>query len=501
MRSLRGVIRQRSTSAAAVAPGSISSAAALRKQTSRLPVAKLPPLPYMENFELRKKHLGPALSMHYQESERGPLKLSFGQGQYLYDDKGERYLDCVNNVCHIGHCHPRTVQAAATQLAQLNTNSRYLHDNIVRLGQEITSLMPDPLEVRAALSLLLLSSAPLCHPDDATLLVAPLLQVAIFVNSGSEANDLALRLARNYTGRKHVFCVEGGYHGNTASTLAISPYNKYGPTEAPEGVVRLMSPDQYRHGLSGDAMTAKATAEFAALLESGALPPAAFIVESLICCGGQVVPPDGYLRGMHELVRRHGGVAIADEVQTGFGRVGSHMWAFESHGATPDIVTLGKPFGNGFPLSAVITTREIAESSRAVEYFNTFGGNPVACAVGLEVLRVIDDEELQENAHEVGEHTMQLLRRDVAPRHSAIGDVRGMGLLIGVEFVTCRETREPDAAMARHVMHWMRDHANVLVSTDGPHRNVVKIKPPLCFSKEDGEHLARALDGALAARP
>ena len=171
---------------------------------------------------MRKKHLAPALATHYSESARGALKLAFGQGQYLYDTNGERYLDCVNNVCHIGHCHPRTVQAAATQLAQLNTNSRYLHDNIVRLGQEITSTMPAPLEV------------------------------AIFCNSGSEANDLALRLARNYTERKHVYCVDDAYHGNTAATLAISPYNKYGPAEIPEDVAKLMSPDKYRLGLTGE---------------------------------------------------------------------------------------------------------------------------------------------------------------------------------------------------------------------------------------------------------
>ena len=229
------------------------------------------------------------------------------------------------------------------------------------------------------------------------------------------------------------------------------------------------------------------------------MPPAAFIVESLICCGGQIVLPDGYLQKMHGLVREHGGVAIADEVQTGFGRVGSHMWAFEAHGVVPDIVTVGKPFGNGFPLSAVITTRAIAESSKTVEYFNTFGGNPVACAVGLEVLRVIEDEGLMENAAAVGAHTKDLIESEVLPKHENVGDVRGMGLLFGVEFVKDKASREPDAPMARHVMHWLRDHANVLVSTDGPHRNVIKIKPPLCFSKEDGEHLAKALDGALTA--
>ena len=229
------------------------------------------------------------------------------------------------------------------------------------------------------------------------------------------------------------------------------------------------------------------------------MPPAAFIVESLICCGGQIVLPDGYLQQMHDLVREHGGLAIADEVQTGFGRVGSTMWAFEKHSTVPDIVTVGKPFGNGFPLSAVITTRAVAESSRSVEYFNTFGGNPVACAVGLEVLHVLEDEGLVENAAIVGEYTKFLIEKNALMKHDKVGDVRGEGLLIGVEFVQDKASREPDADVATYVMNWLRDHANVLVSTDGPHRNVIKIKPPMCVSVDDGEHLANAIDAALCS--
>jgi len=438
---------------------------------SRLPASKLPPLTYEDNVRLRGKHLAPALKAHYQESKAGPLKLSFGEGQYLYDQNGVQYLDCVNNVCHVGHCHPKVVQAAAAQLSMLNTNSRYLHDNIVRLATQVTDTMPDSLDV------------------------------AIFVNSGSEANDLALRLARNHTQRKHVYCIDGAYHGNTASTLAISPYSKYSSVEMEDGVSKVRSPDAYRLGLTAAGTTSLCLSEFEEAL-AGAhseTPPAAFIAESLICCGGQVVLPEGYLTGMHSLVRAHGGVAIADEVQTGFGRVGSHMWAFEAHGATPDIVTLGKPFGNGFPLSAVITTSEVALSSGKIEYFNTFGGNPVACAVGMAVLNVIEEEGLQENARVVGQYTRDLINA-VATKHEAIGDVRGMGLLFGFEFVKDRATREPDPNAARHVMHWMRDNANVLVSTDGPYRNVIKVKPPLCFTKADGERLAAALDGAMAAR-
>lgn len=401
--------------------GAAQSAATAATTTSsaskRLPAAKLPPLSYAENQRLRDRHLAPALKAHYQTSDAGPIKLASGKGQYLFDVDGRRYLDCVNNVCHVGHCHPRVVAAASTQLSMLNTNSRYLHDNIVRLASEVSAAMPDPLSV------------------------------CIFVNSGSEANDLALRLARAYTARRDVYCVYGAYHGNSASTLAISPYDKYG-TEVPEGSVVLTCPDQYRLGLSGPQTTSLCAEEMERLLTSRADAghlPAAFIVESLICCGGQVVLPEGYLRRMHELTRRRGGVTIADEVQVGFGRTGTHYWAFEAHGAVskqreskglslalrlacslsrsctmcplivapfpspssllpqvPDIVTIGKPFGNGFPLAAVVTTPEIAEASRQVEYFNTFGGNPVACAVGMEVMRVIEDEGLQENARIVG---------------------------------------------------------------------------------------------------
>ena len=454
--------------AASAEAAAVVRPAAVPASKRSLPVSKLPLLTAEENRALRKRHLAPSLKMHYDESIAGPIKLAFGEGQYLYDTAGVRYLDCVNNVCHVGHCHPRVVQAASQQLATLNTNSRYMHDNIVRLAEKLTATMPDPLSV------------------------------AIFVNSGSEANDLALRMARNHTGQQDVYCVDGAYHGHTASTLAISPYSKYGPVALPQDTVKLMLPDQYRLGLTGEQMTEAAVAEFERRLSSCESPPAAYIVESLICCGGQVVLPPGYLQQMHALVRHHGGLAIADEVQVGFGRIGDHMWGFEAHGATPDIVTIGKPFGNGFPLSAIVTTREVAESARTVEYFNTFGGSPVACAIGLEVLQVVEDEALRENARDTGLYTRTLVA-NLAAKHECIGDVRGMGLLFGCEFVTDRATREPDARLADHCMQWMRAERQVLVSSDGPHRNIIKMKPPICFTPENGETLAAAIDDALDA--
>ncbi len=426
------------------------------------------PLSKEKNLELRRRHLAPALKLHYAASDKGPLRLLSGHMQYLTADDDKAYLDCVNNVAHVGHCHPRVVHAATKQLATLNTNSRYLHDNIVRLAKALTDSMPKRLSV------------------------------CIFVNSGSEANDLALRLARAHTNRRDVYCVSGAYHGNSAATLAISPYNKYADVEVPAGSVVLGCPDAYRLKLSAAETADACVAEFEELLRSGERPPAAFIVESLICCGGQVVLPEGYLARMHALVRAHGGLAIADEVQVGLGRVGSHMWGFEAHGAVPDIVTVGKPFGNGFPLAAVVTTAEVAQASRNVEYFNTFGGNPVACAVGLEVLRVLADEGLQANALELGAYVRARIRDELMAVHAPIGDVRGAGLIFGVEFVADRASREPDAECAAFVMNHMRSVGGVLVSTDGPFQSVVKLKPPMCVSKGDMDQVVRAMGEALS---
>ena len=246
-------------------------------------------------------------------------------------------------------------------------------------------------------------------------------------------------------------------------------------------------------------MTADLVEELRALYATGARPPAAFIVESMMCCGGMVPLPEGYLRGMYEQTRAHGGLCIADEVQTGFGRVGNAFWAFEPQGVVPDIVTVGKPFGNGFPLAAVITTSELAEASNAFEYFNTFGGNPVACAVGLEVLSVIEDERLQLNALHTSAYAHELLLR-VQQRQERVGDVRSLGLLLGVELVTDRHAKTPDPDGAKFVMDRMKE-LGVLVSTDGPFRNVLKMKPPICFSHSDAETVAKVMDQALSELP
>eukprot|EP01043_Picozoa_sp_COSAG02_P052196 COSAG02_NODE_5587_length_4209_cov_1.663504_5_plen_299_part_01 len=296
-----------------------------------------------------------------------------------------------------------------------------------------------------------------------------------------------------------MYCVDGAYHGNSAAALAVSPYSKYSSdADHNSGEAhKLMIPDSYQNRLSDAEMTAKASAEYARLLDDPAKSPAAFIVESIMCCGGQILLPDGYLQQMTALTRASGGLTIADEVQTGFGRSGSNFWAFEAHGVVPDIVTVGKPFGNGFPLAAVVTSKAVADSANMLEYFNTFGGNPVACAVGLEVLSVIRDEGLQENAAIVGDYALLQLRELQSAHPQRIGDVRGTGLLMGVEFVEDSETRTPDPLTAAYVMQRMKAQG-VLVSTDGMHQHVIKMKPPMCINRSDIDALVAAMDSSLA---
>ncbi len=412
--------------------------------------------------EVRRQHAGPSLSLSY----RAPLQIVKGRGTRLIDADGRRYLDCVNNVAHVGHCHPRIVRAAARQNALLNTNTRYLHEALSRYTEALTACFDERLTV------------------------------CFLVNSGSEANDLALRLARTHTGRRDVVCLGGAYHGNLSSLIEVSPYKFEGPGGAtpPSYVHPAPLPDPYR-GRYRDPQTAGAlyadeVGQAAAACDGG---PGAFVAEALLGCGGQIVPPAGFLAQAFEKVRGAGGVCIADEVQIGFGRVGSQRWGFETQGAVPDIVTLGKPIGNGHPIGAVVTTAAIAASfHNGMEYFNTYGGNPVSCAVGLEVLRVIDDEGLQQNALRVGARLKQGLAQ-LAERHTLIGDVRGLGLYLGVELVEDRESRTPAAAKASYVVNRAREEG-VLLSTDGRDHNVIKIKPPIVFSEQDADLLVETLD-------
>jgi 4-aminobutyrate aminotransferase-like enzyme/Ser/Thr protein kinase RdoA (MazF antagonist) len=418
----------------------------------------------------RRSLLGPNLSLAYTE----PLHIVRGRGQFLYDDEGRAFLDCVNNVCHVGHSHPRVVDAARRQMAVLNTNTRYLHENLMRYAERLREALPEPLGV--------------CY----------------FVCSGSEANELALRMARAHTGRVDLLVLEGAYHGNTQALIDASPYKFDGPggTGAPPHVHSVVMPDDYRGPYRrGDPDCAvKYAAHVAEAIEdvrAGGYEIGVFISETLLGCGGQIELPKGYLAAAYAAARSAGAVCIADEVQVGFGRVGTHFWGFETQGVVPDIVTLGKPIGNGHPLGAVVTTPEIAASfDTGMEYFNTFGGNPVSCAVGLAVLDVIRDESLQSRALRVGTHLRARLI-ELMERHLVIGDVRGRGLFLGVELVMDRAVRLPATDQAAYVINRMKDHG-ILLSSDGPDDNVLKIKPPLVFSEEDADRLAAALDSVLA---
>ncbi|MFI7124823.1 aminotransferase class III-fold pyridoxal phosphate-dependent enzyme [Nonomuraea sp. NPDC050153] len=416
----------------------------------------------------RRTTFSGALSLAYRE----PLHIVRGEGAYLYDASGRPYLDLVNNVCHVGHAHPRVVEAAHRQAARLNTNTRYLHESVVEYARRLVELLPDPL------------------------------RVCFFVNSGSEANDLALRLATAHTGAEDVLVLDHAYHGHLTSQVALSPYkfDRRGGRGRPRGTHVCELPDPYRGRLRAGRdddlgrRYAASVAERIAALAARGRRPAAYFAESLQSCGGQIVYPDGYLRESFEHVRRAGGICVADEVQVGLGRVGRHFWGFELQGVVPDVVTLGKPLGNGHPLAAVVTTPQVARSfETGMEYFNTFGGNPVSAETGLAVLDVIRDERLQARARERGDRLLRGLRR-LQERHPLIGDVRGEGLFIGVELSL--DGREPATAHAAAVKEAVKARG-VLISTDGPDDNVLKIKPPLVLTEADCDLFLDVLDDAL----
>ncbi len=423
-----------------------------------------------EIVKLRRELLLPNLSISYEK----PIKFVRGEGVWLIDDSGRAYLDCFNNVCHIGHAHPAVVEAMAKQAATLNTNTRYLHDNIVAYAERLTATLPKELTV------------------------------AGFVNSGSEANSLALRLMRAHTGRENAVTLDWSYHGTTQELIDISPYKfrRKGGKGAKPHVHVAAVPDSYRAPADWPAEEhgkrfAESVAEQIAAMQAKGEGPGFFIAESIPSVAGQVFLPDGYLKEVYRLVREAGGVCIADEVQVGFGRVGSHWWAFETQGVVPDIVTMGKPIGDGHPLAAVVTTREVTDSfNNGMEYFNTFGGNPVSCAVGLAVLDVIEGQDLRGNALAIGNYLIASFKAMQA-RYEVIGDVRGMGLFLGIELVTDRKTKAPATEFARAVSNGARQRG-VLMGTEGPHDNVLKMRPPMIFSKRDADHLLAVLEETFA---
>lgn len=430
---------------------------------------RIDPAPPEALLARRRTSVGPSLSTSYREK----LKIVRGRGPWLIDHSGRRYLDTVNNITHVGHCHPHVVEALARQAAELNTNTRYLHEAMPRLAERIAATMPGDL------------------------------RVVTFVNSGTEANELALRIARTALGKKDTVVLDWAYHGNSGGTVEISPYKfkRKGGFPQPDFVQIASFPDPYRgphRGAdSGPAYAAdidRCLDAVAARTGSGA---ATFIAESLSGVGGQVILPDGYLAGVYTRIRARGGICIADEVQCGFGRVGPAFWGFATQGVTPDIVVLGKPIGNGHPLAAVVTTPELAAKfANGMEYFNSFGGNPVSMAVGHAVLDVMEAEDLPAKAVTTGEALMQGYR-DLAHRFPIIGDVRGMGLFIGVELVTDRDARTPAPQAADHVVDTLRLRG-VLAATDGPDDNVLKIKPPMVFGPTEAAILLAETEAALS---
>ena len=420
--------------------------------------------------KLRKKYLSQSFSLSYNE----PLHLVRGRGQYLYDSKGNEYLDAVNNIQHVGHSHPKVTEAANEQFKKLNTNTRYLDKTILDYARALTDKLPSNLNK--------------CY----------------FTNSGSESNDLALRIARNHSNSKETIVLEGAYHGHVTSLIEISPYKHDGPggKGPPEYVHVVPMPDPFRGIYRGQSSGLKYAAEVKTILDeirSNDKRVSAFIFEPILGCGGQIIPPNGFLSSSFKMVRDNNGVCIADEVQVGFGRMGESFWGFETQDIVPDIVTLGKSIGNGHPLSVVVTSEDLSnEFNNGMEYFNSFGGNPVSCAIGHAVLKVIEEEELQKNAFRVGNELKTLLN-EVKSVHDIIGDVRGKGLFLGIEIIRDLETLEPDKQVTHKIVNEMRNR-KILLSSDGPDHNVIKIKPPMVFNSSNALFLVETLDKVLSKR-
>jgi len=404
---------------------------------------------------------------------RTPPHLVRGRGVWMYDEDGFAYLDAINNVTHVGHAEPRISAAATRQMKKLNTNSRFLYEGMAHYAERLVETLPPPLEV------------------------------VFFVCTGSEANDLALRMARQVTGRDDVMVIDGAYHGNTAAVMGISPNRYKGPggRGAPTTTHEVLKPDTYRgpYGTSDAAAYAEDVARVVRGLTSDGRPPAAFIAESLMGTAGNIVFPEGYLSSAFTAVRAEGGLCISDEVQVGLGRLGSRFWGFQVQDVVPDIVTMGKPLGNGHPIAAVITTREIADAfDDGVKYFNTFGGNPVSCAIGTTVLDIVQGDGLQDSARRVGAYFLDSLQA-LQGEHRLIGDVRGQGLYMGIELVRDRDTKEPADREALATSEDMKD-LGVIVYPTGTHDNVLKIKPPMVFDTSHVDLFVERLDRVLRRR-
>jgi 4-aminobutyrate aminotransferase-like enzyme len=413
-------------------------------------------------IERRRNLLGPAYRLFYKE----PVHIVRGEGVWLYDADGNQYLDMYNNVPHVGHCHPHVVEAITRQLATLNTHTRYLHENVIELAERLTGKMPLELDN------------------------------VMFSCTGSEANELALRIARAVTGGTGIIVTDFAYHGNTKAIYEISTED-IPRDEVPEYVVTVPSPDTYRDQLSADDYANHAHDAVQELRKRG-IQPAAFVIDTIISSGGVVTPPEGYLKNAAQIIKDAGGLFVADEVQPGFARTGEHFWGYEADDFVPDIVTVGKPMGNGHPLAATIARSDLVDQFAAhTKYFNTFGGNPVSCAAGLAVLDVIEQENLQYNALTTGQYLSDGLT-GLAAKHEAIGDVRGSGFFKAVELISDRDTKEPAAQLTAFVVNQLR-HRGILTGSIGPHDNILKLRPPMVFSQEHADFFLGILDDVLTS--
>ncbi len=414
----------------------------------------------------RQQHISTILSLSYRE----PIYMTGAAFQYMYDGYGNTYLDAYNNIPHVGHTHPRVVMAAQRQMATLNTNTRYVYDDLEKYARKLLSKMPTGLDK------------------------------VFFVNSGSAASDLAIRMAQAHTKEKTLMVMEHGYHGNTQIGIDISDY-KFNDSKG-QGqrsyIVKTAIADRFRGKHKGEDAGSRYAEEAIAQLHQLDSAIAAFISEPIVGCGGQIPLAPGYLKELYPAIRAQGGLCISDEVQTGFGRIGTHFWGFEAQDVVPDMVILGKPMGNAHPIGAVVTTTAIAESfEEGVEFFSSFGGNPVSCVIGQAVLDVIEEEDLQHKAREMGGYYKKGLLQ-LKKRFPVIGDVRGSGLFLGIDIVQ-NDGITPDTALAQHIKNELK-RKFILVGTDGPYDNVIKTKPPLCFTKANAQDVIDAIEAILLNR-
>lgn len=417
----------------------------------------------------RKARFGQNLKLTYTD----PVMFLRGWKTHLFDEWGRPFLDSYNNVPHVGHAHPRIQAVAADQLKRMNSNTRYLHPAQIAFAEKIASYMPESLSI------------------------------CFFVNSGSEANELSLRLARAHSGGRDMITPDHGYHGNTTGCIDISAYkfNARGGVGPSDWVHLVEVADDFRGRFRrGQADIAQKYADLVdealARIRSRKGKLAGFIAETFPSVGGQIIPPKGYLPAVYEKIRNAGGVCIADEVQTGLGRLGTYFFGFEQQGAVPDIVVLGKPIGNGHPLGVVVTTKQIADSfAKGPEFFSTFGGSTLSCRTGLEVLNIVEDEHLQQNARQMGDKLLAGLH-DLQKKYNIVGDVRGYGLFIGLDLVTDLKTREPGTALADYVKNRMREH-RILMGSEGPYDNILKIRPPMTVEGEDIDYILEVMDTVL----